>query len=117
MKNKIKIILVIIIILVVLLAATIFSVMKFEVLNPFSSCFGMLSILYTDKEYKIVQQYPYKVMFSKTAESLDEYMKDRGFWQVKEEQMGSVLVYTNGTENEYISTSSNAYYSKCIWSE
>ena len=39
---------------VILVCATIFSISKFEVYNPFSSCFGMIQILVTDKEFVVV---------------------------------------------------------------
>lgn len=108
---------------VILLSSTIFSIVKFSVWNPFSSCFGMLEILFTDKEYTIVQNKPNRVAFSKTVDIsnkssrnfLDEYMESRGFYFVPEEQMGRILVYSNGSEKEYISFSTNKYYSKWEW--
>ena len=47
-----------------------------------------------------------RVAFSKTADTsnksggqfLDEYMENRGFYFVPEEQMGGILVYSNGNE-------------------
>ena len=122
MKRK-GIIIIIAICSVILLSATIFSIVKFSVWNPFSSCFGMLEILFTDKEYTIVQNKPNRVAFSKTADTsnksggqfLNEYMENRGFYYVPEEQMGGMLVYSNGSEKEYISFSTNKYYSKWKW--
>ena len=83
MKRK-GIIITIIMCILILVSATIFSIAKFNVWNPFSSCFGMLEILFTDKEYTIVQNNPNRVGFSKTADTsdkssgqyLDEYMED-----------------------------------------
>lgn len=122
MKRK-GIIIAVIICIIILFGATIFSVAKFNVWNPFSSCFGMLEILFTDKEYTIVQNNPSRVVFSKTVETsnkssgeyLDEYMENRGFHFVPEEQMGGMLVYSNGSEKECILFSTNKYYSKWIW--
>lgn len=122
MKRK-RIIITIVICFVILLGATIFSIVKFDVWNPFSSCLGMLEILFTNKEYTIVQNIPNRVGFSKTSDTsskssgqyLDKYMEDRGFKFVTEEQMGAVLVYSNGIEKEYISFSANKYYSKWKW--
>ncbi|MGM9858584.1 MAG: hypothetical protein ACI4VN_02455 [Clostridia bacterium] len=124
MKRK-GIIIIIAIGSVILLSATIFSILKFSVWNPFSSCFGMLEILFTDKEYTIVQNNPNRVVFSKTADTsnksggqfLDEYMANRGFHFVPEEQMGGMLVYSNGSEKEYILFSTNKYYSKWEWQQ
>lgn len=123
--NRKGIIIIIVICIVILFATTIFSIAKFSVWNPFSSCFGMLEILFTDKEYTIVQNTPNRVVFSKTADTsnkssgqfLDEYMENRGFYFVPEEQMGGILVYSNGSEKEYISFSTNKYYSKWEWQQ
>lgn len=122
MKRK-RIIVTTVICGIILLSSTIFSIVKFSVWNPFSSCLGMLEILLTDKEYTIVQNKPNRVAFSKTADTsnkssgqfLDEYMENRGFYFVPEEQMGGILVYSNGNEKEYILFSTNKYYSKWIW--
>ena len=109
----------------ILLSATIFSIAKFNVWNPFSSCFGMLEILFTDKEYTVVQNNPNRVAFSKIADTsnksggqyLDEHMQSRGFYFAPEEQMGGMLVYSNGIEKEYILFSTNKYYSKWEWQQ
>lgn len=122
MKRK-GIIITVVICIIILLGATIFSIVKFNIWNPFSSCFGMLEILFTDKEYTIVQNIPSRVVFSKTTDAsnkngrqyLDEYMENRGFQFVSEEQTGGILVYSNGSEQEYILFSTNKYYSKWEW--
>lgn len=122
MKRK-GIIITIIVFFAILLSFTIFSILKFSVWNPFSSCFGMLKILFTDKEYTIVQNYPNKVIFSKGSDIsnkdsenlLNEYMESRGFHFVPEEQKGAVLVYSNGNEKEHIVISTNKNYSKWEW--
>lgn len=122
MKRK-RIIITIVMCIIVLFSATIFSIIKFNVWNPISSCFGILEILFTDTKYTIVQNIPNRVVFSKTADTsnkssgqyLDEYMESRGFHFVPEEQMGGMLVYSNGSEKEYILFSTNKYYSKWEW--
>ena len=123
MKRK-GIIITIVICCAILLRVTIFSIVKFGVCNPFSCCFGMLEILFTDKEYTIVQNNPYRVAFSKSSETsnkgggqylLDEYMESRGFYAVPEERMGAILVYSNGSEKENVVFSINKYYSKWKW--
>lgn len=83
----------------------------------------MLEILITNKEYTVVQNIPNRVIFSKTGDTssktggqyLDEYMKSRGFYILPEEQLGAMLVYSNGTEKENILFSTNMYYSKWEW--
>lgn len=117
MKRK-KIIIMIIMCFVILCGATIFSIVKFDVWNPFSSCFGMLEILFTDKRYTIVQNIPNKVGFSKSDKQyLDEYMESRGFRLEPEKGLGGMKVYSNGSEEEYIVVYGNKYYSKWHWSK
>lgn len=108
----------IIIVIAILLCVTVFSIVKFTVFNPFSSCFGMLEILFTNKEYMVVQNFPVKVAFSKSSNAkkiLDEYMENRGFEFVPEEQIGAILVYSNGETKENVVFSVNNYYSKWRW--
>ena len=123
MKRK-RVIITIIICIIILFGATIFSISKFNVWNPFSSCLGMLEILFTDKEYTIVQNYPSRVVFCKTSDTsdasnktsiqyLDEYMENRGL--VLEEQLGGIFIYSNGSIKEYISFSENGYFSRWEW--
>lgn len=121
--SKKRIAIIIAICSVILLSATIFSIAKFSVWNPISSCFGMLEILFTNKEYTVVQNFPNRVVFSKTSDTsskgakeyLDEYMRNRGFEFVPEKQLGALLVYSNGNEEERIMFSANKYYSKWKW--
>ena len=40
-------------------------------------------------------------------------MKNRDF--ILEEQVGGILIYSNGSEKEYISFSENKYFSKWEW--
>ena len=113
---------ILVICIVVLLSSTIFSIVKFRVWNPFSSGMGMIEILFTDKEYTIVQNFPQRVAFSKTdtskksaKENLDEYMKSRGFYQVPGKRLGAIICYSNGSREEHIDFSQNGYYGKWVW--
>ncbi len=120
MKKKTKTIIIIVVVIAVLLyiGASIFSICKFRVYNPVSACFGMLEILFTDKEYTVVQEFPYRVVFSKVNTSwelFEEYMNKRGFEYVPGSNMASTYTYTNGTVQEVISLSMNGYYAKWIW--
>lgn len=120
---KKKIIIIIIASILLLMLITIFSIVKYEVINPFSTFFGMLEILLTDKEYTVIQEYPRKVVFSKSEtelgkyseDLLDQYMESRGFQKMKDEQMGSMLVYSNGVKKELVHEKSNKFYSIWTW--
>lgn len=123
MKKKIVIIVICVILVLILLGATLFSISKFNVINPFSSFTGMMKILVGFDEYVVVQEWPQKIVFSKSNETggrsgkdyLDEYMESLGYEELKNEQMGGILCYTNGVIKQYIGYSTNSYYSKWTW--
>ena len=100
-------------IVVILICATIFSILKFEVYNPFSSCFGMLQILFTDKEFVVVQKLPKEVVITKPG-YLDEYLKNENWEEIEENRAGSLGSYKKDGENASIYSRSNAYYSIAI---
>lgn len=104
----------IIIFIILFIGATVFSIYKFEVFNPISSCFGMLQILFTDKEYTIVQRIPYKVVLAKSG-AFEKYMNTQGFYEIEEEQMGADHIYSNGKKKERVYTRANAYYMIGVW--
>lgn len=113
-----KLVIIISCIITILLGATLFSMAKWSVINPFSSGLGMIKILTTDTRYTVVQEYPQKVIFAKGDNAkniLDNYMEEKGFEEIKEKQMGAMYYYSNGNEEEKIQFSSNAYYSKWEW--
>ena len=104
----------IIIFTILFIGATIFSIYKFEVFNPISSCCGMLQILFTDKEYTVVQKVPYKVVLAK-PDLFEKYMNKQGFYEIKEEQMGANHIYSNGKKKERVYRRTNAYYAIGVW--
>lgn len=118
MKKKKILIAILILIIIGTFCAGIFSYFKFRVINPYSSTFGMIKILYSEKKYTIVQNYPKKVIFAKPEKAifvLDEYMNNRGFKRLKNEQLGAIYIYSNGSVKEMVNFSVNGYYSKWIW--
>ena len=112
--KKIKI-LIVILLLIILLSATAFSIYKFSVLNPFAYYIGMLEILFTNKEYVIVQKWPHRVMFLKPKGNyLEKYMNDRGY--TLDDQLGSMFTYANGNLREsFYRTHANEYYISIVW--
>ncbi len=112
--KKFLIIVFIIISIIIFIGATVFSIYKFKVFNPISSCFGMLQILFTDKEYTVVQKNPYKVVLSKPG-MFEKYMSNLGFYEIKEKQMGADHVYSNGNDEQRVYRRTNRYYSIGIW--
>ena len=97
-----------------------YSFNKFSTFNSFSSFIGVAKILFTNTEYDVIQNNPYKVIIAKpnterklANDLLDEYMKERGFEQT--DRHGSLIIYSNGTDYEKIHFSINAYYSVWEW--
>lgn len=119
MKKKI----ILITILVILIGAMIFSILAYDVINPVSCFGGMFEVIFTNKNYTVVQNFPKKVMLSKSTniygktakQLLDEYMQSRNFVEIEEERLGGILVYTNGEIKEKIGFSVNGYFSKWEW--
>lgn len=107
---------------IVLLIASIFSFIKFNVINPISSLCGIIQILYTDTSYTIVQHFPKKVIFSKTGHNnlsskdfLNDYMEKQKYRELEEQRTGATLVYTNGHQIQKIDYTINKYYAKWQW--
>lgn len=94
---------------VILVCATIFSISKFEVYNPFSSCFGMLQILFTNKDFVVIQKWPREVVITK-PEYLKEYLKNEKWEEIKENRLGASGLYEKDEKNAWIYTRSNGYY-------
>lgn len=120
MSKKIKIIIISLIIVTLLFFSIVLSFNKFSTFNSFSAFTGVLKILFTDTAYTTIQNVPYKVMVAqpnqdeKTANDLlNEYMYKRGFYQ--EDRLGSMIIYSDGTNSERVLFSVNAYYSVWEW--
>lgn len=93
--------------------ATIFSLVKFDVWNPFSSCFGMLKVIGKDNQYTIVQNFPYRVILSGPTFNVDEYMKEQGYEKSqKEAEEPGEVIYTDGEKELLIEYRMNLYYGK-----
>ena len=76
-------------------------------MNPFLSGFGFFQIIFTDKQYVVVQNYPQKVVFSKQfspeskktgKEIFEEYMKKEGF--EFGEQLGTEFTFYKENKKE-----------------
>ena len=119
-KKTITIIIVAVVILLILVGGTLFSFKEFAVINPFSSGLGVAKTLWSDTEYTIVQEKPYKVIIAQPNDSeksannlLDEYMLERGYYE--KDRMGSMITYTNGSDEEKVQFRVNKYYSVWEW--
>ena len=98
---------------VILVCATIFSISKFEVYNPFSSCFGMIQILFSDKDFVVVQKLPKEVVITKPG-YLDKYLKNENWEEIEEKRVGALGSYIKDGKNAGIYSRSNGYYSIAV---
>ena len=114
MIKKIILIVSLVVLVLVLIGASIFSILKFKTYNPISSCFGMIQILFTEKEYVVIQNNPNKVVLLK-PEYTSKYLSDEGWKEIEERRMGSIGVYENDDEIANIYTRINGYYSVLVW--
>ena len=115
MKKKTVFFIVMAILIVLFIGATLFSIYKFDVVNPYSACFGMAKVLWTNSDYVEVQNFPKKVVFAKSNNSeqlLMEYMKNRGFYNIPDLRLGAVYTFSNGVDYEEVYFSGNKYYAE-----
>jgi len=111
-----KIISVSIALLIVLVISSFISYSKFSVINPFSTAYGLIQVVFMEKDYVVIQRSP-KVIVAKPNTSLSEYMKSLGFVEDKESRMGSLHRFYNEDSVQYVMYSTNMYFSKWIWQE
>lgn len=117
MVKRNKIIIGVIIFSIILIGIGSFiSYSKFNVLNPFSTASGLLQVVFTEKEYIEIQKYP-KVIVSKPNVSLQDYMKNEGFQEDIDNQMGALHRFQNNDTAQYVFFSTNKYFSKWRWQE
>ncbi|HHV97268.1 MAG TPA: hypothetical protein GXX37_12505 [Clostridiaceae bacterium] len=115
-RNKRKIAVACLVLFVVLGIASFISYSKFNVLSPFSTAYGLFQVIFTDKEYVVIQKYP-RVIVAKPTVSLQEYMKNLGFEEDTENQMGALHRFQSNDTVQYVIYSVNKYFSKWRWQE
>jgi hypothetical protein len=87
-----KRIILITILTVVVIGSSVISYETFGVYNPVASAFGLLKVTLTDSTSCEVQNVP-KVIIIKPNYSVIKAMEEHGYVFIKEEQMGSMLVF------------------------
>lgn len=119
MKRSKKLPFIIMIIVLFLVVSIFISLDKFNTLNPFNSGAGLFKIMFTSTPIVKIQEYP-KVYLAKPENSqqlLIDFMESRGYHHMEEEQMGSIMVFSNETSSNYVAFSVNRYYSKWVFRE
>lgn len=114
-RNKDKIV-ACLVLLVILAMASCISYRKFNVLNPFSTAYGLIQVIFLDREYIEIQKYP-RVIVAKPSVSLQEYMKTLGYHEDPEKQMGALHRFQNDDTVQYVKYSVNKYFAKWKWLE
>ena len=101
--------------IIALLGSSLLSYVTFNVGNPFSASIGYFQVTVLDKDYVEISEEPKVMLAQPNMNILINYMKSRGFTEVEDEQMGAMLVFTNGEQKEWVHYSVNKYCSKWYW--
>ena len=101
--------------IIALLGSSLLSYVTFNVGNPFSASIGYFQVTVLDKDYVEISEEPKVMLAQPNMNILINYMKARGFTEVEDEQMGAILVFTNGEQKEWVHYSVNKYCSKWYW--
>lgn len=88
---------------------------KFGTVNVFSSVSGVLRVMNTDAQAATIQESPQIMIAEPDAELLDRHMEALGYERVDEKQLGALIVFSNGTDEQRIMYSQNKYYSLWKW--
>ncbi len=102
-------------VIVALLGSCLVSYLVFDTANPFYAAKGFFQVTLADADYVEIRQSPKIILAQPNSTAITEYMESRGFWEVEEEQLGALRVFSNGEEKEWVMCSVNGYYSKWVW--
>ena len=114
-RNILITIIVVAVLIIALLGSSLLSYVTFNVGNPFSASIGYFQVTVLDKDYVEISEEPKVMLAQPNMNILINYMKSRGFTEVEDEQMGAILVFTNGEQKECVHYSMNKYCSKWYW--
>ena len=98
-------------------SALLISYDKFGTANVFSSVAGYLRVRNTNAQAVVIQEDPQIMIADPDADLLDRHMETLGYERVNEKQLGGLLVYSNGADEQRIMYSQNKYYSLWKWQE
>ena len=104
--------------LVMVLGGT-FGAARLGVSCPLRVAAGIVRVVGFERPHVTVRRAP-RVMVARAGDALDaliSFQALRGFTQLPDEQMGSLLTFSNGSETEQVSFSVNRYYSLWQWVE
>lgn len=99
-KKLMTIIFVIIAIIVISILLSIISKIKLHTYNPISALVGYVNVKLNNKEYFEVEKG--SLIYANEQFDFVQYMKNRGFKEIKDERLGYMGVYSNGTIKEYV---------------
>ena len=119
MKRLKKLGIMLVIILILTGLSIIISMSKFNTPNFIKSGMGIAKIMLTDAEIVQIQQYPqvYLAKPDNAQQALINFMEQRGYKYLEDEQMSPILLFGNETSKNYIEFSVNGYYSKWVFRE
>uniref|UniRef100_UPI00405681B1 hypothetical protein n=1 Tax=Agathobacter sp. TaxID=2021311 RepID=UPI00405681B1 len=98
-------------------SALLVSYNKFGTVNIFSAVSGYIRVMNTDAQAVTIQENPQIMIADPDMELLDRHMDTLGYERVDEKQLGGLIVFSNGTDEQRIMYSQNKYYSLWKWQE
>lgn len=99
-KSKIIIFCIIVLVIILLCVSSIISKVRLYTYNPINALIGYVNVKLLDKEYYEVEKD--KLIYANEQFNFENYMADRGFKEIKDERLGYMGVYSNGTIKEYV---------------
>ena len=95
-KKYIKIISIIILSAIIILSILFVAKAKLATFNISRAVIGYIKVVNFNEDYYEVQSIPNRVMYANESSSLNDYMKQFGYEEDTEKQMGYNRVFTNG---------------------
>ena len=116
-KKTIIIISVFLVIVSLIVSALLISYDKFGTINLFSAVNDYFRVVNTNAQAVTIQKDPQIIIADPDESLLDRHMETLGYERVEDKQLGTVCVFTNGTDEQRIMYSQNKYYSLWQWQQ
>lgn len=91
------------------------SYVTLDTTDPFSASSGLIRIGILGEEYVEVQESPKVILAKPNHNVLIKYMEALGYTEMRNEQMGSIMVFRNGDETRLVNYYQNRWCSKWVF--
>ncbi|MBQ9959844.1 MAG: hypothetical protein IJP01_05760 [Oscillospiraceae bacterium] len=118
-KGKVKAVASALALLLGMVLGGIFGAARLGVSCPLRTAAAIVRVVAFEKPTHLARRAP-RVVVARSADAMEaliSYQALRGFTHLPDEQMGSLLTFSNGSAREQVSVSVNRYYSIWEWQE